>query len=80
VWEQLGLAMKAANLNVTDRNQSLGLYYLELVQDNKKQAYLLKLTQTSINNIVSVQKDSDTLADSKLSQQILLNIIKHWPS
>ena len=80
VWEQLGLAMKAANLNVTDRNQSLGLYYLELVQDNKKQAYLLKLTQTSINNIVSVQKDSDTLADSKLNQQILLNIIKHWPS
>ncbi|MBK8327794.1 MAG: outer membrane protein assembly factor BamC [Moraxellaceae bacterium] len=80
VWEQLGLAMKAANLNVTDRNQSLGLYYLELVQDNKKQAYLLKLTQTSINNVVSVQKDSDTLADSKLSQQIFLNIIKHWPS
>lgn len=80
VWEQLGLAMKAANLNVTDRNQSLGLYYLELVQDNTKQTYLLKLTQTSTNNIVSVQKDSDTLADSKLSQQILLNIIKHWPS
>jgi uncharacterized lipoprotein len=80
VWEQLGQAMKAANIDVTDRNQSLGLYYLEVVQDNKKQAYLLKLTQTSINNVVSVQKDNDTLADSKLSQQILLNIIKHWPS
>jgi hypothetical protein len=80
VWEQLGQAMKAANIEVTDRNQSLGLYYLELVQDNTKQTYLLKLTQTSINNIVSVQKDSDTLADSKLSQQILLNIIKHWPN
>ena len=80
VWEQLGQAMKAANLAVTDRNQSLGLYYLELTQDDKKQTYLLKLTQTSSNNVVSVQKDSDTLADSKLSQQILLNIIKHWPS
>ena len=80
VWEQLGQAMKAANIDVTDRNQSLGLYYLEVVQDNKKQAYLLKLTQTSINNVVSVQKDNDTLADSKLSQQILLNMIKHWPS
>lgn len=80
VWEQIGQAIKTTSVVVVDRNQSLGLYYLELIQDNKKQTYLLKLTQISSNNVVSVQKDSDTLADSKLSQQILLNIIKHWPS
>ena len=80
VWEQLGLAIKAANLTLIDRNQTLGLYYLELMQDKTKTTYLLKLSQTSQNQVVSVQKDADTLAESKLSQQILLSIIKHWPS
>ncbi|HQV22750.1 MAG: hypothetical protein H6996_00200 [Moraxellaceae bacterium] len=80
VWEQLGLAIKGANLTLIDRNQSLGLYYLELTQDKTKTTYLLKLSQTSQNQVVSVQKDADTLAESKLSQQILLSLIKHWPS
>jgi hypothetical protein len=39
----LGQAIKPLILIVTDRNQSLGLYFLEVVKDNKKQAYLLKL-------------------------------------
>lgn len=80
IWEQLGAAIQAAKMTLTDRNQSLGLYYLEVSQGGTKESFLLKLTPTTPNNIVSVQKDSDTLADAKLSQQILLNLLKHWPS
>ena len=81
LWEQLGQAINAAKVKITDRNQSSGLYFIELSQtNNKKEAYLLKLTSTAAKTVVSLQKDEDTLADSALSQQILTELIKHWPS
>lgn len=81
LWEQLGQAINAAKVKITDRNQSSGLYFIELSQtNNKKEAYLLKLTSTAAKTVVSLQKDEDTLADSVLSQQILTELIKHWPS
>ena len=81
LWEQLGQAISAAKVKITDRNQSSGLYFIELSQtNNKKESYLLKLSSTTAKTVVSLQKDEDTLADSALSQQILTQLIKHWPS
>ena len=80
VWEQLGQALQGANVLVVDRNQSLGLYFIEWIIDNKKQTYLLKLTPAALNNVIAVQKDDDNLVESSLSQQVLAKIIKHWPS
>lgn len=80
IWEQLGQALQEANVLVLDRNQSLGVYFIEWIVDNKKQTYLLKLTPTAINNVIAVQKDDDNLVESGLSQQVLSTIIKHWPS
>ena len=81
LWEQLGQAISAAKVKITDRNQSSGLYFIELSQtNNKKESYLLKLSSTTAKTVVSLQKDEDTLADSALSQQVLTELIKHWPS
>ena len=81
IWEQLGQAINTAKVKITDRNQSSGLYFIELSQtNNKKESYLLKLSSTAAKSVISLQKDEDTLADSALSQQILTELIKHWPS
>ena len=48
LWEQLGQAISAAKVKITDRNQSSGLYFIELSQtNNKKESYLLKLSSTT---------------------------------
>ncbi len=80
VWDNLNKALTAANIKVSDRNQSLGLYFVELTQDGKKVAYQLKLTRTSNDNVISLQKDDDTIADSDLSQRTLENVLKNWPA
>lgn len=78
-WDRLAAALKVANIKVTDRNQSLGLYFVELADNGKKTAYQLKLTRTNNDNVISLQKDDDTVADAGLSQTVFDSLLKNWP-
>jgi len=80
VWDNINKALTTARISIVDRNQSLGLYFIDLVEDGKKVTYQLKLTRTSNDNVISLQKDDDTLAESALSQRTLANLLTHWPS
>lgn len=80
VWDTLNIALAAANIKVVDKNLSLGLYFIELSSNDKKAGYQLKVIRTSNDNVISLQKDDDTLVDSELSQQIFERLLSHWPS
>jgi uncharacterized lipoprotein len=80
VWDTLNKALAAANIKVSDRNQTLGLYFVDLNKDGKSTAYQLKVIRTSNDNVISLQKDDDTLAEPELSQQTFERILNHWPS
>ena len=80
VWDKLNKALTAANIKVSDRNQTLGLYFVDLNKEGKSTAYQLKVIRTSNDNVISLQKDDDTLADSELSQQTFERLLNHWPS
>ena len=80
VWDKLNKALTAANIKVSDRNQSLGLYFVELSKDGKNTLYQLKLIRTSNDNVISLQKDDETLVESELSQQTFERLLNHWPS
>ena len=80
VWDTLNAALAAANIKISDKNQSLGLYFIELSSDGKKAGYQLKVIRTSNDNVISLQKDDDTLVDAELSQQIFERLLSHWPS
>ena len=80
VWDKLNKALTAANIKVSDRNQSLGLYFVELSKDGKNTIYQLKLIRTSNDNVISLQKDDETLVESELSQQTFERLLNHWPS
>lgn len=80
VWDKLNKALTAANIKVSDRNQSLGLYFVELSKDGKNMLYQLKLIRTSNDNVISLQKDDETLVESELSQQTFERLLNHWPS
>ena len=80
VWDTLNKALAAANIKVSDRNQTLGLYFVDLNKEGKSAAYQLKVIRTSNDNVISLQKDDDTLAESELSQQTFERLLNHWPS
>lgn len=80
VWDTLNKALAAANIKVSDRNQTLGLYFVDLNKDGKSTAYQLKVIRTSNDNVISLQKDDDTLAEPELSQQTFERLLNHWPS
>ena len=80
VWDTLNKALAAANIKVSDRNQTLGLYFVDLNKEGKSAAYQLKVIRTSNDNVISLQKDDDTLAEPELSQQTLERLLNHWPS
>ena len=80
VWDTLNKALAAANIKVSDRNQTLGLYFVDLIKDGKSAAYQLKVIRTSNDNVISLQKDDDTLAEPELSQQTFERLLNHWPS
>lgn len=42
--------------------------------------YQLKLIRTSNDNVISLQKDDETLVESELSQQTFERLLNHWPS
>ena len=80
VWDTLNKALAAANIKVSDRNQTLGLYFVDLNKEGKSAAYQLKVIRTSNDNVISLQKDDDTLAEPELSQQTFERLLNHWPS
>ncbi|PTQ88529.1 NlpB/DapX lipoprotein [Agitococcus lubricus] len=80
IWDDLERVLTKANIKISDRNQSLGLYFVELSEKSVKQLYQLKLTRTSNDNVISLQKDDDTLADAVVSQRLFETLLTHWPN
>ncbi|MAR92955.1 MAG: outer membrane protein assembly factor BamC [Pseudomonadota bacterium] len=72
-WLAVGQALADAELEVTDLDRSLGIYYLEqtaTVEDEERQLQLRLVTSES-GIQVSVQVDDDTLAPQEQSARVL---------
>jgi uncharacterized lipoprotein len=81
IWDSLGQALHAASVKVDDRNQSLGLYYLDLADPSGKiLPYQLKVTRALNAYSMSLQKDDDTLAPTETTSTLFDKIQAKWPS
>lgn len=82
VWDHLGTALKAADIRIDDRNQSLGIYFVLLSESGAKkpEAFQLKVTRGSVGNSISLQNDEDTLAPAPVAKALFEKIQAKWPS
>lgn len=79
VWDKVGQSLSASAVKVEDRNQSLGLYYLELPNaQGKAEAYQLKITRGQNAYSLSLQKDDDTLAPQVVASSLFAKIQAKW--
>lgn len=80
VWDRVGEALKAANVNVDDRNQGVGLYYLKLNDANGKPAiYQLRVSRGQSACMLMLQQDDDTLAPQATAKALFESIVRYWP-
>jgi outer membrane protein assembly factor BamC len=80
IWDALDQTLHAAAIKVDDRNQSLGLYYLDLADPTGKiQPYQLKVTRALNAYSLSLQKDDDTLAPQATASDLFDKIQAKWP-
>lgn len=71
-WQDVGVALKRAEVEVEDLDRSLGIYYLaRRDEDAGEQALQLRLARSESGVQVSVQLDDDTLAPKDASAAIL---------
>lgn len=80
IWDKLDQALKAADVKIDDRNQSLGLYFLRLPNaESKLDSYQLRVTRGVNAYALSLQKDDDTLASPALTKTLFEKIQAKWP-
>ncbi len=80
IWDKLEQALKAAEVKIEDRNQSLGLYFLQLPNaEGKLESHQLRLTRGVNAYALSLQKDDDTLATPALTKTLFEKIQAKWP-
>lgn len=80
IWDRLGTALHASNVKVDDRDQRIGLYYLDmLAPDGKKAIYQLRVTRGQSAYLLALQKDDDTLAPEAMTRTLFESIVSHWP-
>lgn len=80
VWDRLGEALTAANVKVDDRDQRVGLYYLNLTDANGKPAvYQLRVGRSQSACILTLQQDDDTLAPQATTKTLFESIVNRWP-
>lgn len=81
IWDRLDDALHAAGVKVDDRDQRVGLYYLNLTDsDGKKGAYQLRVTRDQSAYMLALQKDDDTLAPQAMTKTLFESIVSHWPA
>jgi len=74
-WVDIGTAIKAADIDITDLNLSFGVYYITLKGgDNTVDNYELKLVSTESGVQIAVQIDDETLAPIGISRDVLERI------
>lgn len=80
VWDRVGEALKAASVNVDDRNQGVGLYYLKLNDAaGKPTIYQLRVSRGQSACILMLQQDDDTLAPQATTKALFESIVRYWP-
>lgn len=75
VWDELGRALQNANVNIRDRNQSLGLADIS-VGDQNFQVRMVRATEAFV---ITVQRSDDQLAPVGLSRNLLSTLQARWP-
>ena len=75
VWDELGRTLKTIDVKIKDRNQSLGIVYITLGE----QDYQLRMIRATEAYVISVQRDDDTLAPVVLSRNLLSTLQVRWP-
>ncbi len=81
IWDRLDEALRAASVKIDDRDQRVGLYYVNLPDpDGKKTTYQLRLTRGQSSYTLALQKDDDTLAPQATTKTLFESIVSHWPS
>lgn len=75
VWDELGRALKNADVTVRDRNQSLGLVEITISQQN----YQVRMVRATEAFVISVQRDDETLAPVNLARNLLGTLQVRWP-
>ncbi|MEO6699851.1 MAG: outer membrane protein assembly factor BamC [Paraperlucidibaca sp.] len=74
VWDELGRTLKAIDVKIKDRNQSLGIVYITVGE----QDYQLRMIRATEAYVISVQRDDDTLAPVSLSRNLLGTLQVRW--
>lgn len=75
VWDELGRTLKTIDVKIKDRNQSLGIVYITIAE----QDYQLRMIRATEAYVISVQRDDDTLAPVTLSRNLLGTLQVRWP-
>lgn len=74
VWDELGRTLKAIDVTIKDRNQSLGLVYITIAE----QDYQLRMIRATEAYVISLQRDEETLAPVNLSRNLLGTLQVRW--
>jgi uncharacterized lipoprotein len=81
IWDHLDIALRDSGVKVDDRDQRVGLYYLNLpAADGKKAVYQLRVARSQSAYILALQKDDDTLAPEATTRTLFESIVSHWPT
>jgi uncharacterized lipoprotein len=81
IWDRLDIALRSAGVKVDDRDQRVGLYYLNLADDSgKKTVYQLRMTRGQSAYTLALQKDNDTLASQAMTKMLFESIVSKWPT
>lgn len=75
VWDELGRALKNAQVKIRDRDQSLGLVYISIDQ----QDYQVRMVRATEAFVISVQRNDETLAPVAVSRSLLTTLQVRWP-
>lgn len=80
IWDRLDESLRAAKVKVDDRDQRVGLYYLDLAEENGKTApYQLRVTRGQSAYTLALQKDDETLATQAMTKTLFESIVNNWP-
>lgn len=80
IWDRLDEALRGASVKIDDRDQRVGMYYLNLPDaDGKKTTYQLRVTRGQSAFTLALQKDDDTLAPQATTKTLFESIVSHWP-
>ncbi len=80
IWDQLNQALKAGKIQVEDRNQSLGIYYIRVPADGKPTDLQLKVTRSAGSSVLFLQRDEDTVADTDTARALFARLLESWPA